>query len=54
MMFFIMFVIYSLFVFISISIKYYEKNIGKLFEFIVYVWGVGDFFEKFISCFVRL
>ncbi|XP_065938117.1 transient receptor potential cation channel subfamily M member-like 2 isoform X1 [Magallana gigas] len=51
MMFFIMLVIYSSFVLTSISTKYYEKNIGKLFEFIVYAWGAGDFSEKLISCF---
>uniref|UniRef100_K1QH82 Transient receptor potential cation channel subfamily M member 8 n=1 Tax=Magallana gigas TaxID=29159 RepID=K1QH82_MAGGI len=50
-MFFIMLVIYSSFVLTSISTKYYEKNIGKLFEYIVYAWGAGDFSEKLISCF---
>lgn len=53
-MFFIMLVIYSSFVLTSISTKYYEKNVGKLFEYIVYAWGAGDFSEKLISCFVRL
>lgn len=51
MMFFTMLVMYSAFVLTSIGIKYYYKNLGKVFEYYVYAWGAGDCLEKLISCF---
>lgn len=53
-LFFSMLVMYSAFVLTSVSTKYYELNIGRVFEYYVYVWGAGDLIEELISCFVRI
>lgn len=49
-----MLVMYSAFVLTSVSTKYYELNVGRVFEYYVYVWGAGDLIEELISCFVRI
>lgn len=53
-LFFSMLVMYSAFVLTSVSTKYYELNIGRVFEYYVYFWGAGDLIEELISCFVRI
>lgn len=50
-MFFTMLIMYSAFVLTSVSTKYYEHNIGRIFEYYVYFWSVGDLIEELISCF---
>lgn len=53
-LFFSMLAMYSAFVLTSVSTKYYELNIGRVFEYYVYFWGAGDLIEELISCFVRI
>nr|XP_034320574.1 transient receptor potential cation channel subfamily M member 2-like isoform X2 [Crassostrea gigas] len=50
-LFFSMLAMYSAFVLTSVSTKYYELNIGRVFEYYVYFWGAGDLIEELISCF---
>lgn len=51
-MFLTMLIMYSAFVLTSVSTKYYEQNLGRIFEYYVYFWGAGDLIEEVISCFV--
>lgn len=50
-MFLTMLIMYSAFVLTSVSTKYYEQNLGRIFEYYVYFWGAGDLIEEVISCF---
>lgn len=51
-LFFIMLIMYSNFVLTSVSTKYYEQNLGRIYEYYVYFWGAGDLIEEVICCFV--
>lgn len=50
--FFTMLIMYSAFVLTSVSTKYYEQNLGRIFEYYVYFWGAGDLIEELTCCFV--
>lgn len=50
-LFFTMLIMYSAFVLTSVSTKYYEQNLGRIYEYYVYFWGAGDLIEEVICCF---
>lgn len=49
-----MLIMYSAFVLTSVSTKYYEQNLGRIYEYYVYFWGAGDLIEEVICCFVSM
>lgn len=51
LLFLTMLIMYSAFVLTSVSTKYYEQNLGRIFEYYVYFWGAGDLIEEVICCF---
>lgn len=54
MVFLAVLVMYSSFVLTSIGANYSEIFLAKVFEYFVYLWGLGDLIEEIISCFVNI
>eukprot|EP00105_Crassostrea_gigas_P038065 XP_019922213.1 PREDICTED: uncharacterized protein LOC105326905 isoform X5 [Crassostrea gigas] len=51
MVFLTVLVMYSSFVLTSIGKNYSEVFLARVFEYFVYLWGLGDLIEETISCF---
>nr|XP_034321515.1 transient receptor potential cation channel subfamily M member 2-like [Crassostrea gigas] len=51
MVFLTVLVMYSSFVLTSIEKNYSEVFLARVFEYFVYLWGLGDLIEETISCF---
>lgn len=54
MVFLAVLVMYSAFVLTSIGQNYSERILARVFEYSVYLWGLGDLIEEIISCFVNI
>lgn len=54
MVFLTVLVMYSSFVLTSIEKNYSEVFLARVFEYFVYLWGLGDLIEETISCFVNI